>query len=122
MLPDELLEECYQVARYNAQSRNIYDQRDQKNLWIKMHEHTNGYDSSGFRVYGLSHPSLQHHDNMTAKCLQYLQKASDPVHPAHGAWRLWEDPLFIPKASETYADRAPAPTNPPSSTCELAAD
>ena len=105
-LPEELIEECYQLARFDSQSRNVYDQRDQKNLWIKMHQQTIGYDPTGFRVNGLSQPSLQHHNDMTAKCLQYLQKASDPVHQAHGVWRLWENPLSIPKASETYADRA----------------
>ena len=97
-LPEELLEERYEIARYNTHSRNVHDMIDQKNLWIKMHKATIGYDPTGFRVSGLSHSSLQHHGNMTAKCLQYLQQASAPVHADAGIWRLWEDPQDVPQS------------------------
>ena len=88
--------------------------RDQKNLWIKMHQNTTGYDAQGFRVKGLSQPSLQHLGNTTAKCMQYLQHASDPIRADTGIWRLWEDPLDVPRASHGQAavPIVPAPQVP----------
>ena len=96
------MDECYEVARYNTHSKNVLDMIDQKNLWIKMHKATIGYDQTGFRINGRSHPSFQHHGTMTAKCLQYLQKASNPVHADVGTWRLWDDPLAVPRSSELH--------------------
>ena len=54
-LPHKLLDLCYEVVRYNAQSKNEEDMRQQKELWIKMHEATRGYDVSGFRIKALRH-------------------------------------------------------------------
>ena len=54
LLPEELIEPCYQVARHNTHSRNVHDMEEQKELWIKMHEATDGYDKVAFRA-GLSH-------------------------------------------------------------------
>ena len=67
--------------------------QEQKELWIKMHEATIGYDQLGFRTKGLSHPAFQHHEHKTAKCMTYLQRASDPIGVVTGIWRLWEAPL-----------------------------
>ena len=94
-LPTHLLDLCYEVVRYNAQSMNEEDMWQQKELWIKMHENTRGYDVSGFRIKGLRHSSFQHGEDdagraVTHKCMRYLQKASDPVDARKGIWRLWE--------------------------------
>ena len=68
------MDQCYEVARYNTHSKNVLDMQDQKQLWIKMHEATIGYDQLGFRTKGLSHPAFQHHEKKTAKCMTYLRR------------------------------------------------
>ena len=88
-LPNKLLDLCYEVVRYNAQSKNEEDMWQQKELWIKMHEATRGYDVRGFRTKALSHESFQHDVDeagrgVTHKCMTYLQKASDPVDAKKG--------------------------------------
>ena len=80
---------------------------EQKDLWIKMHEATRGYDVSGFRTKALSHESFQHDKDefgrgVTHKCMVYLQKASDPVDVRRGEWRLWEAPQAVPRAKDIY--------------------
>ena len=77
--------------------------QEQKGLWIKMHEATIGHDKLGFRIAGLSHHAFQHHDKKTAKCMMYLQKASDPIDAASGVWRLWELPKNVERASVIHA-------------------
>ena len=54
LLPDELIDPRHQIARYDSHSRNVQDMWEQKDLWIKMHEATEGYDVLAFRS-GLSH-------------------------------------------------------------------
>ena len=42
-MPEELYEECYQLALYNAQSFNKEDQFEQKALYVKMFESVKSY-------------------------------------------------------------------------------
>ena len=84
---------------YDPQSRNEEDQRDQKELWIKLHEMTHFYCQTRFRE-GLRAEAFIHHDGVTHKCMTFLQNASTNVDSNTGLWRLWEDPLAIPKAEE----------------------
>ena len=109
-LPQHLLKECYEVVRYNAQSKNEEDMYEQKDLWIKMHEATRGYDVSGFRTKALSHESFQHDKDefgrgVTHKCMVYLQKASDPVDVRKGEWRLWDAPQAVRRAKDIYEEQ-----------------
>ena len=106
-LPHKLLDLCYEVVRYNAQSKNEEDMYQQKELWIKMHEATRGYDVSGFRTKALRHESFQHDKDeagrgVTHKCMTYLQRASDPVDVRKGEWRLWEAPQAVERAKVLY--------------------
>ena len=43
-LPEDLVQDCYELALYDAQSRNEEDQQDQKDLWIRMFERTKSYE------------------------------------------------------------------------------
>ena len=104
VLSDELLEMCYQVARYNSQSRNSLDQIDQKNLWIALHKQPAGYSDISFCVTGLTHSSLQHHDNRPALCMHYLRQAGEEVTAEVGIWRLWNPPTDAPRASDIQLD------------------
>ena len=42
--PQDLVEVCYNVALHDSESRNIEDQYEQKDLWIRMHECTDSYE------------------------------------------------------------------------------
>ena len=43
-LPEELYEECYRLAEYDAQSFNKEDQVEQKSLYINMFENVKSYN------------------------------------------------------------------------------
>ena len=71
--PRELSDLCYQVALYDPESRNEQDQWDQKDLWIKMHEATEGCNHTAFRE-GLKHHAFIHHNGLTHKCMTFFAK------------------------------------------------
>ena len=71
---------------------------EQKDLWIKMHEATEGYDVLAFRT-GPSHHAFIHNEGVTHKCMTYLQNSSDKIDPKSGVWRLWYNPLNVERAS-----------------------
>ena len=42
-IPEELIEKMFDLALYDAQSLNKFDQYDQRNIWIALHENTKTY-------------------------------------------------------------------------------
>ena len=90
---------------YDPQSRNEEDQRDQKELWIKLHEKTHIYRQSAFRE-GLKAEAFIHHDGVT-QVHDILQNVSTNVDSNTGLWRLWDKPLPIFRAEERFPRNDP---------------
>ena len=74
-LPEDLMKDCYELARYNPQSLNKEDQQDQKDLWIRMFERTKTYDQGMEAMYKwLRADAFIHDRNKTHKIMQFYKK------------------------------------------------
>ena len=66
VIPNELFEEMYEIAKYDPTSRNKKDMEAQKWLYIELHECCKGYDS--LRVmpakFVEQHPACEHPDKI----------------------------------------------------------
>ena len=64
------------------------------------------YSQNDFRE-GLNADAFKHSDGVTHKCMTCLQDASKKVDKKSGIWRLWDQPLAIPRASERLPKNEP---------------
>ena len=71
-----------------------------------MHEATGMYSQTAFRE-GLKAEAFKHHDGVTYKCMTFLQDASKKIDKESGIWRLWDQPLAIPRASARLQKNVP---------------
>ena len=104
--PKQLTDLCYDVASYDPESRNEEDQWEQKELWINMHKPVALYSETGF-LEGLNAEAFNNHEGVMHKCMTFLQDASKKIDKESGIWRLWDQPLAIPRASERLRKNAP---------------
>ena len=94
-IPTELFPSIYNIAAYNAQSRNPQDQEEQKILYIKLFEITKSYAEGQMDSLTFLDNQAFRHPNETHKMLEFLRAAHSPVSQSSGRWHLWynADPL-----------------------------
>ena len=72
-IPTELFPSIYNIAAYNAQSRNPQDQEEQKILYIKLFEITKSYSEGQMDSLTFLDNQAFKHPDKTHKMLQFLQ-------------------------------------------------
>ena len=94
VLPQDLFNECFDLALYETESRNEEDQLEQKDLWIRMFECTQSYEEGLNAMHSwLQVEAFQHSGKKTHKVLQFLQESCQKVTKKSGKWNLWYDAL-----------------------------
>ena len=92
-IPPEMFPSIYNIAAYNAQSKNPRDQDDQKILYIQLFELTKSYSEGKLDSLTYMENQAFKHPNETHKMLEFLRAAQTPAaHMSGGRWYLWYDP------------------------------
>ena len=93
-LPEDLFDDCYNLALYDTEPRNDEDQHDQKDLWIRMFECTKSYEEGLSAMHSwLQAEAFQHSGKKTHKFMQFLQEPCQKVTKKSRKWNLWYDSI-----------------------------
>ena len=72
LLPQDLFNECYELALYDTESRNEQDQLAQKSSYIRMFERVKSYEEGQKAMYGwLAADAFQHSGKATKFCSSF---------------------------------------------------